>query len=178
MKNCNLKSKILHLASCILLFISGCGYHFIGSGSGLPEHIKKVVIPLTVNRTAEPGLEDILAKALIEEFMKDGRLKVVSTEEADTILHSVVVSFQTAPLSFDNRGFVTAYKIVMKVDFKLEDIRDKKIIWEEKEMENSLKSDYKPSDDLIITKTLKDEAIRKTCRNISQDVISRIHEGF
>ncbi|MBI5199898.1 MAG: LptE family protein [Nitrospirae bacterium] len=177
--HCSLYFVSSILATVLLsTVLMGCGYHFIGSGSALPEHIKKVGIPLAVNRTPEPGLEDILAKALIEEFKKDGRLKVVSTEEADTILHSVVVSFQTVPLSFDNKGLVTVYRVVMKVDFKLEDIRDKKIIWEEREMESTLKSDYKPSNDLAVTRTLKDEAIRKTCRDISLDVISRIHEGF
>lgn len=176
-QNYNLKSKILHFAFCTLLFIAGCGYHFIGTGSALPEHIKKVGIPLAVNRTSEPWLEDVLTKAMVDEFKKDGRLKVVPNEEADAILYSEVVSFQTVPLSFE-KGLVTVYRVVMKMDLRLEDVKDKKVIWEEKDMESTLKSDYKPTSDVAVTRDLKDEAIRKTCKDISQDVISRVHEGF
>lgn len=167
------------ILSTVLLstVLTGCGYHLVGSGSSLPGHIKKVGIPLTVNRTAEPGLEDVLTKAMIDEFNKDGRLKVVSNEEADAILYGEVVSFQTAALSFE-KGLVTGYRVVMRVDLKLEDLKEKKVIWEEKDMESTLRSDYKPTSDVSATRDAKDEAIRKACRDIAQDIISRIHEGF
>jgi len=167
----------LHFAFCILVFTAGCGYHFVGGGSALPDHIKKVGITLAINRTFEPGIEDLLTKALVEEFKNDGRLKVVPNEEADAILYSEIVSFQTVPLSFD-KDLVTAYRVVMKVDFRLEDQKDKRVIWTEEGMETTLKADYRPTSDMAQTRDAKDEAIRKTCRNISQDVIVRIHEGF
>jgi len=142
-----------------------------------PSISKKVGIPLSVNRTAEPGLEDVLTKALVDEFRKDGRLKVVPNEEADAILYSEVVSFQIVPLSFE-KGLVTVYRVVMKVDLRLEDLKEKKVIWEEREMESTLKSDYKPTSDVAATRDAKDEAIRKYCRDISRDIISSVHEGF
>lgn len=169
---------LLSTVYCLLFAaLLGCGYHFVGGGSALPEGIKKVGIPLAINRTFEPGIEDVLTKALVEEFKNDGRLKVVPNEEADLILYSEIVSFQTLPLSFE-KDLVTAYRVIMKVDFKLEDKKDKKVIWTEKGMESTLKADYRPTSDIAATRDAKDEAIRKTCKDISQDVISRIHEGF
>lgn len=159
------------------LLILGCGYHFVGGGSALPGHIKKVGIPLSINRTSEPNLEDELTKALTEEFQRDGRLKVVSNEEADAILYSDIVSFQTVPVSIQ-KDLVSAYRIVMKVDFKLEDRKEKKIIWEEREMESGIRSDYRVTSDIVVTRNAKNEAIKKNCKDLSQDAVSRVFEGF
>lgn len=180
-KNYNLtlkkvQGRILHFAFCII-FTLGCGYHFVGGGSALPVHIKKIGIPMASNRTSEPNLEDELTKALSEEFQKDGRLKVVSNEDADAILYSDIVSFQTVALSIQ-KDMVSAYRIVMKVDFRLEDRMGKNIIWEEKGMESGIKTDYKVTSGIDATRLAKDAAIKKNCKDLSQDVISRIFEGF
>lgn len=167
--------KGLYALSVILLL--GCGYHLVGGGSALPVHIKKVGIPMSTNRTPEPALEDNFTKALAEEFQRDGRLKVVSNEEADAILYSDIVSFQTVPISIQ-KDIVSAYRIIMKVDFKLEDKKEKKIIWEEREMESGIKSDYRVTTDIEATRIAKDVAIKKNCKDLSQDVISRVFEGF
>ena len=102
---------------------------------------------------------------------------VVSNEEADAILYSDIVSFQTIPISIQ-KDLVSAYRIVMKVDFKLEDRKKEKIVWEEREIESGIKSDYRVTNDIGATRTAKDAAIKKNCKDLSQDVISRVFEGF
>lgn len=172
------KSNILHFAFWILILTVGCGYHFIGEEKAIPSHIKKIAIPLSINQTFEPGLEDVLTTALIEEFKADGRLTVVSEKEADAILHSEIVLFHAEVLSFDEKDLATVYRVLIKGDFRVEDLRDKKIIWSERELGSTLKTEYKATSDINVTRDAKDEATRKTCRDISQDIISRFFEGF
>ncbi len=75
---------VIGLAAVFL--VSSCGYHFSGTGAVVPEGLKTISIPVFFNGTNEPYIDVEVTQAVVEEFMTDGRLKVVGLEEADLAL--------------------------------------------------------------------------------------------
>jgi hypothetical protein len=55
------------------MFLSSCGYRFVGSGS-FPAGIKSVSIPILENRTSETGMENIITNDLIYEVTRDKKV--------------------------------------------------------------------------------------------------------
>ena len=45
--------------------LAGCGYSLRGS---LPDRIKTVAVPVFVNRTSEPAVENFLTQAVVHAF--------------------------------------------------------------------------------------------------------------
>ncbi|MEW6410178.1 MAG: LPS assembly lipoprotein LptE [Nitrospirota bacterium] len=159
----------------LLGLTAGCGYHFAGGGTA-PGGIKKIAILVAKNSTSEPGIEDTLTRAIIDEFIADGRIRVTAEENSDAVLYSNVISFETVAVSaVGERG--EDYTVKMKVDFRLED-KEKKVLWKESGMESNLRADYKASTDVSSTRIAKEKAISKYCKNIARDLISSMFEGF
>lgn len=75
----------------LLLIISGCGYTLIGSGTVLPDDVRKIYIPNVQNLSSESILAITMTEALKEQFERYGVVSVVDTEEdADATLEVVV----------------------------------------------------------------------------------------
>ncbi|MGI6680700.1 MAG: LPS assembly lipoprotein LptE [Bdellovibrionota bacterium] len=84
---------ILRILLPLLIFITGCGYTFIGSGSSLPADVRSVYIPFVTNLSSDTYITSLLTEALREEFEKYGALKVVdSTENYDAVLNVTILS--------------------------------------------------------------------------------------
>lgn len=117
--NLPILSGMLVLAAALLLTTPGCvGYKL---GSNLPPGITSINIPVFVNEANEPGLETILTGATIQEFQKDGSLKVLARDQADSILEVTVRKYQLEPLRYRRDQAVTAqeYRLTLTADVVL-----------------------------------------------------------
>ncbi|MDY0096164.1 MAG: LptE family protein, partial [Candidatus Vecturithrix sp.] len=72
-----------------LLLVAGCGYTLVGQGN-LPDHIKTIAIPIFVNKTLQDGVEEIITQQVIEQFVKGGKVRLVSEDNADAILRGTI----------------------------------------------------------------------------------------
>lgn len=84
----------------------------------LPPSIRAVYVPMIVNRTAEPGLEERMTVAVEEEILADGRLDLVPKKKADATIKITLVDFETAPQRFDGDGFPTnqEYRVLAEME--------------------------------------------------------------
>jgi len=104
--------KWLKALLLVLLVCSGCGYSLHRQAS-LP--FKEIAIDTIENRTLEPGLQDMLHRALAEEFMKQG----ISVEpSAGRRLSAVIQRFEMPSLS-EKGGVAKEYRIILAIDFTL-----------------------------------------------------------
>lgn len=90
---------LLLLFMCSL--IAGCGCLGYRLGSTLPDEIKTVFIPTFVNGTQEPQIEIRATAIAIQEFRKDGSLRVVGAESADARLEVTLLSYELVPLRYE-----------------------------------------------------------------------------
>ena len=86
------------LAGLLTVGLAGCaGYRL---GSTLPRDIHSVAVPIFVNQTGRPNLESEATKATLEEFQKDGGLKIASVDQADTIVEVTLTQYSLTPISY------------------------------------------------------------------------------
>ena len=179
-----IKSVRLIIPLILVLLASSCGYHISGAGGIVPEGVKTISVPVFFNATNEPYVDVEVTQAVVEEFMTDGRLKVVSPEEAELALHGRIVTYEVTPLSFTALSYVQQYGVHLVVAASLEDLRSKKILWEEKGIESKFISDYTVSYDatgqldIRATRVSKDAAIKKASQDIAWTLRSKVLEGF
>lgn len=100
------------LLSSVVVALAGCaGYQL---GSTLPDDVQTVSLHV-VNNTEEPQIEVAVMKALGAEIQMDGRLKLCSENEADSILTVTLNDFDLHALAFDSRrgSLVREYRIAI-----------------------------------------------------------------
>jgi hypothetical protein len=119
-----------------LLLLSSCGYGFTSVGGIVPQDTKTIAIPAFINDTAEPYVDVEVTKAVVNEFLTDGRLKVVSAEAetADLVLKGKVTKFEMIPAAYTTDNYVQAYSVYIGLNLTVEDVKTHKIILQDTEI--------------------------------------------
>ena len=115
------------VVSLLFIILAGCNYSFKGS---LPSHIQKVAVPLFDDNTAYPGIREDLTNGVIDEFIADNTLKVVSESEADLIISGVISSIRQRASMLTGGETVEEYQVYVSVKVKCEDVKNNKVLWE------------------------------------------------
>ncbi len=111
------------------VFLAGCGvYTFNPKGK---SSIKTIAIERFENKTPEYGLADRMTDDVIDAFIKDGNLKVVSPENADAILSGVLTRYERKPYEYDQNDVVTSYYVDIDFVITLKKPKDDSEIWKE-----------------------------------------------
>lgn len=83
------------LTVCLFL-LSGCGYQLQGSGTILPDDVRKIAIASVEDQSTEIGLGKQVEEALITQFERFGVVEVVDAQSgADAVLTAVVKDLDT-----------------------------------------------------------------------------------
>jgi len=99
-------------AFCLLLTVYGCGYTIHGRAS-LP--FDSIQIGRIGNKTLEPKLQDMLYRALTEEFLKQG---ISVRAQAAHKLSGTINKFNLKVLS-EKSDVASEYEVAILADFKL-----------------------------------------------------------
>ncbi len=167
-----------------LFGMTSCGYRLSGTGELVPKGAKTIAIPVFINATNEPYVDVEVTKAVVNEFLTDGRLELAGLEGADVVLRGKVTRYEVTALSYTPNAYVQQYRVRLLVEASLEDQRVKKTVWQEKGIEAVFISDYPVAysatggADIQATKAAKETAIRKAAQDIAWTLRSRVLEGF
>ena len=105
------------MAATLLLHLTGCaGYRL---GSSLPPDVRSVYVPAIINATSEPSLETEVTRAVIQEFQRDGTLRVLDKSQADVTIDVRLVKFMLEPLRYDRDQAKTAEEYRMRISAEL-----------------------------------------------------------
>jgi len=171
-------SIIVLFLLAMLIMVPSCGYHLSQFGSVIPQNARSLSVLAFMNMTYEPAVDVEVTSAVVKEFLADGRMRITDREEADLVLRGSVVSYQEIPLSYTADAFVQQYRIILRVDARLDD-RSGKIIWQEKMLESGLISSFAVTmGDISATRSARETALRKASQDIAWTIRSRILEGF
>ena len=111
------------------LFIK-CGVYSF-SGSTIPAHIKTVAVPLFEDRTSEFGIDQQLTDLLLETISQDNTLKIGSARDADSMLKGVIERVTDDAGVYDQAEQVSSFRITISIKVTFEDLKKKKVLWEE-----------------------------------------------
>jgi len=101
-----------------LIGLLGCGYDLLGRGGALPDHVKKISIPVFKNQTLEAGLEAIVTDGVVASFMKRGGLEI-GDASPDARLFGTVVRYELKRLAYDTQGVPNEYRVVIAAKVQL-----------------------------------------------------------
>lgn len=93
----------LCLFAMVMLLLSSCAK--VSRERTLPPSINSVYVPMVVNRTAEPGIEEDITVYIQEEFLADGRLELDSRRDSDAYILITLDEFETEATSFDSDDY-------------------------------------------------------------------------
>lgn len=110
--------------------VISCGvYTFNPKGK---SDINSIAIERFENQTPEYGLADQMTDVVIDAFIADGNLKVVSLENADAVLSGALTRYERKPYEFDQNDQVTSYVVTMGFDITLKNPKSNSDIFKEK----------------------------------------------
>jgi hypothetical protein len=97
----------------ILLCLCGCaGYRL---GSTLPPGIRSVYVPTFVNASREPRIEADTTRAAIQEFQRDGTLRIAAREQADAVVEVTLTGFSLQPIRYSRDRALTTEEYRLKI---------------------------------------------------------------
>ena len=173
--------KFLGLLLALPIYFVGCAYT---TQSVIPSHVNSIAIPLFENKTFKLSknkrsfkrrVGKLLTDQVIERFLEDGRLDVVSSENAQWILEGRVVSYDTRPIRYSrlNLNVVEEVYVSLSVLVTLRDSESGQVIWQDREISRE--------DDVFVTGSFVEAekvALAKIMRDMAKDIWIQVAEGW
>lgn len=162
------------LAALPALAAGGCGYSLRPS---LPSGIKTLQVPVLVNQTSEPGIEDFLTQSLIQAIVNSGAAKIApSGVPADARLEGQIVGYSLASLSFNSSANVTSYRLTVALALILRDLRKDEVIWKQDRIED--RADFLVSGQQPLNLVRETDALQRAAVDVSRAIVSFAFERF
>jgi hypothetical protein len=98
----------------------GCAYSF--TGSNLPSYVKTIAIPNFANETLQPGLDQEITTAVIDRFIKDGRLKMAPEGKASCRLAGRLVKYENRVYNYAPDQTPKDYVVVVTAAVTMKDM--------------------------------------------------------
>lgn len=117
------------VAVLFLVCCTGCGVYSFSPGG--KSSIKTISVTQFENKTIEYGLSSRMTDLVIDAFISDGNLKIVSQSEADATLVGVMTNYERKPYTYDESDVVSQYVVKIVFDIVLKG-KDEKELWREK----------------------------------------------
>jgi len=149
------------------LLAGGCGYTVRGT---LPSHINTVAVPVFRNRTPEPAIEGFITRAVVEAFSTNGRLKVVSSGQADAILDGEIIGYSVSSIAFDKDSNVRQYRLVVTLNLKMRDVRRGGLLFQQNGVTEQ--ADFRVQDVVAQTISREETALRAAAVDIARSIVS------
>jgi outer membrane lipopolysaccharide assembly protein LptE/RlpB len=160
----------------LLLLLSGCGYHFPGQGGSLPGSVSKLFVPLFINQTAEPRLENDLTNRVSERLARHKQVTMVERgEDADARLQGIIAHYSNRAVAYDSNDDISEYRATMVLNVKLLSLADAEVLWQ-----NSLtwQVEYAAADDKALQQDLEQSAIEELNKRLADELLFRLLDDF
>jgi hypothetical protein len=147
-----------------------------GTGSFLPEHIKKINVPLFKNLTTRFELDLKLTRAVIDELVARGKVDVTSdAQNADAILTGEIVTFAVNPIAFTGDARADSYAITIAARIVLKDNKSQKILFSNPYVSYQEEYSVPQGSDF---ESLESGALKKAAESFARALVITILEGF
>jgi hypothetical protein len=156
------------------LAFGGCGYSLRTS---LPPGIRVVHVPVLVNKTAEPGIEDFITQALTQAVVQGARVRIAANaQQADATLEGSIVEYRLMGLSFDRSSNVTSYRLIIALDLTFKDLKQNRILWKQDRIEE--RADFQVAGQVTQTLARENVAVQRAAVDVARAIVSFAFEGF
>ena len=170
-----MKQISFKLLIVVTLFLNGCGYHLLGTGSTLPKHLKTIFIPVFTNSSTQPEIHRQLTSSVINSFVTDGRVKVVRNSKSDMVLTGDLFYYELKTVSFNSNNFATGHIVKLAVNVEVTDKANNKPY-----LKQTLRAEwnYKDTSDIVVTESARLAALEQAYRLLVNRLVSLLINKF
>lgn len=158
------KLIIFHIA--VSLFFVNCS-HYSFTGAGNPG-INSIAIPVFDDVSSEFQVREKITDAVVEKFMIDNSLKVLSEENSDSVLKGKVVRVEDKPVSIGADETAGAFEVYIYVTVEYIDKKSKKVFFSKNIQGRGTYTD--PAE--------REAGIEEAIEKISADLINLVVSGW
>jgi hypothetical protein len=138
--------------------------------------MSKLAVPIFLNRTTQPNLDNEVTQELTQDFMVDGRLELIDADHADAVLNGTILRYLQEPLLLDVHNTPQQYKLRLILRLALKDTKAGKSLWTEESFEES--TTYYVANNLGIPAENEQIARKRLIAQVSRRIVARVIEGF
>ncbi len=163
---------------CFLILIggAGCGYHLAGQGNSLPDHLRKIAVPIFTNKSYEYGLESTVTQEVVASLNRRPGIEVVdSAEGADALFLGEILEYKYVP-TLNSRREVTQYYIQITASVKCLDLIQDKTYWENPTF--IFHQIFKVTEGISSIQSNRQQAWKEAAEGFAESVTSVLLEGF
>jgi outer membrane lipopolysaccharide assembly protein LptE/RlpB len=167
------------IALLLLIELSSCGYHLVGTTSFLPEDIETLYVENFKNQTKWVAMDQRLMEQMTLEWVRRGRLRLVdSAGQADVVLSGVIQRLAVIPVSYDEQGRANEYQMSLQAMVQLKDVRgdEPEILWEDKAF--SRRTSYGVDPRAVDYFDRQNLAMDVLSKEFSRALVTAVLEGF
>jgi len=114
--------------------LAGAGCAYTTSTASIPPHLKTLAVPQFENATTEYNLEHEITDAVIDRFVKDNHLKIVSERDANAVLRGRITTYKNSVFGFSAVQRAQEYRVTIGVSVVLKDLVKNREIFNEPDL--------------------------------------------
>jgi hypothetical protein len=161
--------RILGISVILSGLLLSCGYYsFKGA---LPSHLKTIAIPIFIDRSAYPGVQEKITDSITNAFITDNTLKLVAESKADVILNGTIQSVTQRVAAVKTGETVSQYQMYVSLKVVCEDVKQSKKMFEKVFNQYGVMSSAAGQEE-------KDLAIDDAIELITEDVLNTTLGGW
>jgi len=164
---------LLSAALLLAAAVGGCGYSLRGN---LPDHLKTVSVPLFRNQTTEAGAESTITAAVVNAFTSSGRLRVVSLDEADSVLDGEITGYQVQSLTYDSKLNLRSYRLTVTMNVRFRDLRRSEMLWQQNGLVEDVSFDV--AGQVSDTSSREEGAVKQAALEIGRKLVNHAVDRF
>ena len=144
------------------------------AGQHPPPRLKTVCVPVFINQAGYPQLETRTTAATLEEFQRDGTLRVAERAEADLIVEVTLHRYLLQPLRYDKSRTTSAteYRTLMDATLTVRD-RDGKAVMTDIKIRGE--STFEFTGDIA---TARQQALPQAARDMAHRIVETVVEAW
>jgi hypothetical protein len=162
---------------------AGCGYALAGRGNALPITIQSIGIPVFVNHSTMPDIDQVLTTAVRNEFQSKGKYRIEpDAPGADAVLSGTVTGVTATPVAFTSaEHLASSYTIAVHASIEFRDTKADKVIWANPAFQVSDQYDVTTStaaNDPNAIFAQDTNALNRLSQRFAREVVASIFEAF
>jgi len=172
-----MRLRLLSLMS-LLVAVSGCGYHAVGSATHIPGSVQTLAVPMFTTHSQAYHTETAFTAAVIRELGTRTKYRIVpqADSEADATLSGTILAQSVAPLTYDSTsGQTSSYLITITSSVTLT-ARDGTVLYQNRAL--AYRDQYQSTQDITSFVQEDSAAVRRIARDFAQALVSDMLESF
>ena len=172
------RSAVFIAAFMLLIGLTACGYHAVGSAAHLPPGAKTLSVPVFATRTNSNRTEIEMTTAVIREFATRTRLRVTPDDspEADATLRGVILTQTVAPLTYNSQTQQSSSFLITVVAAVTLKARDGHVLYQNNNY--VFRQQYQAPTDLPTFFDESPAAVQRLSRDFARALVADVLESF